>query len=60
MASLSPYEWIIIADLASTVALELVAEMRKEGQEMTLEQFQEVSGAIKKRREDAMALIRAH
>ncbi|MHA2344767.1 MAG: hypothetical protein ACXADW_23165 [Candidatus Hodarchaeales archaeon] len=53
-------EVILILDLISTVGLELWADLKEEGEEMTMEEFVEVSAKLKERRKLSIAAIKAH
>jgi len=57
---MNPYETMLLLDMATTLGLELYANLKDNGEELTPEQFAEIAVQLKARRKEAMEKIRAH
>lgn len=60
MATNNIFLWLMLADMASGVLLELLADAGIKEGDITKEQWRELSSEIATRRKAAMARIKAH
>lgn len=57
---LGTFEILLAADLAKGIILDLLAEMREEGEPMTREEYVEIKKALDEQLAGVMAKIRSH